>query len=132
DIVAGAANFSARISAGFAGYGLTQQQSDDFAVVNAELQSAFAAASTPETRTPVAIARKDTALAGMRNQAKLLARIIYATPSVTDAQLAELGLLPRRAPRPIPAATEPPIVEVTGVTGRRVTIRIRGGEGQAS
>jgi hypothetical protein len=52
-----------------------------------------------------------------------LAKVIGGTPSVTDAQRIELGLSVRAAPAPIAR----PVVDVVGVSGRVVSVRVRDG-----
>jgi hypothetical protein len=124
DIVAGSANFASLISTGFASYGLTSAQATSFGTVNTALQASYTAAITPETRTPVSIEQKNLDIRTMRTMAINLAKIIYATPTVNDAQLVALGLLPRTVPTPIPPAMNPPVLEVISVSGRMVNVRI--------
>ena len=59
----------------------------------------------------------------MRANAVQLARIVYATATVTDTQLVAPGLLPRSRPRRGRPST-PPTVEVIAVMGRLVKIRL--------
>jgi hypothetical protein len=132
DAVAGSANFAADIALNYASLGLTTAQSAAFGVVNTALQAAWTLATDPSTRTRVTIAGKDLALRNMRHAAVPLAKIIYATGTVTDAQLIGLGLLPRASFAPVGPAPTAPALEVGAVTGRRVQIRLRpaGGEGR--
>ena len=123
-VVTGSANFASLIATGFASYGLTSAQSTAFGTLNTSLQTAYSAAIEPSTRTRVTIATKNLALKNMRASAILLAKIIYATPTVTDAQLVGLGLLPRSSRTPIPAPTSAPVVEVGVVSGRVVNLRL--------
>jgi hypothetical protein len=126
DIVAGAANFATLISGSASTYGLTSAQATSFGTLNTALQSAYTTAITPETRTPVAIEAKNLALINMRRNAILLARIIYSTLTVTNAQLVSLGLLPRTIPTPRPVPGTPPVIEVASVSGRLVNVRLHG------
>jgi hypothetical protein len=125
DAVSGSANFASEIAADFAALGLTSAQSTAFGVVNSALQTAWTAAITPETRTPVSIEQKTIALRNMRAAAIPLAKQIVGNPAVTDAQLIALGLLPRTVPTPIPPTMTPPEVDVKSVVGRLVTLRVR-------
>jgi hypothetical protein len=124
DIVAGSANFASLIATDFAVLGLTSAQATSFGTVNTALQNSYTAAITPETRTPVSIEQKNLDIRSMRTMAINLAKIIYATPTVNDAQLVALGLLPRTVPTPIPAEMNPPVLEVMSVSGRMVNVRI--------
>lgn len=124
DIVAGSANFASLISASAATYGLTSAQSTAFGALNVTLQSAYTAAVTPETRTPVAIEAKNQALLNMRRSAVNLSKIIYSTLTVNDSQLIALGLLPRNVPTPRPVPTTPPQVDVISTFGRTAKVRV--------
>jgi hypothetical protein len=123
-MVGGSARFSAMISSDPSSFGLTLAQCEGYAAINATLQSAFQEATTPHTRTPVAVSRKNEAMKAMQRAAVDLAGIIGATREVSDAQLLSLGLLPRakRTRRNVP--DEPPTVRVISVTGRLVRIRV--------
>lgn len=129
-IVAGSANFAAQIASDFASLGLTSAQSTAFGTLNTSLQGAYSEAIEPSTRTPVSIAAKNIALRNMRANAILLAKIIYATSTVSDAQLIGLGLLPRSVRNPIPAPTTAPILEVGVVSGRLVNVRLHSADSE--
>ena len=130
EVVAGSANFSALINANYADYSLSAQQAEEYAQLDAALQSAYLASSRPETRTPVAVASKNVSKRNVQQRAMLLAKIIAATETVADSQLVALGLLPRATyTRRTMSATTPPAVQVLDVTGRVVKIRIRAAEG---
>ena len=129
-VVAGAANFASLIATGFASYGLTTAQATAFGTLNTALQSSYSEAIEPTTRTRVTIAQKNLALRNMRANAVLLAKIIYATPTVSDAQLIGLGLLPRATRTPIPAPTTAPVVEVGVVSGRLVNLRLHSADSE--
>jgi len=129
-VVAGSANFASLIATGFASYGLTSAQSTSFGTLNTALQSAYSAAIEPTTRTRVTITTKNQAIKTLRASAILLAKIIYATPTVTDAQLVGLGLLPRSSRTPVPAPTTAPVVEVRSVSGRLVNLRLHSADSE--
>jgi hypothetical protein len=124
-IVAGSANFASRINLSPSEYGISPQRAAGYAAMDVTLQDAFRAVITPQTRTPVAVREKDDALRAVRLEAALIASIIYATPTVDDAQLMALGLLPRPTRAARRAPDEAPIVEVAMVVGRLVTVRLR-------
>lgn len=130
DLVTGSANFASLIATGFASYGLTTGQATAFGTLNTALQSAWLAAIEPTTRTRVTIAAKNLAIRNMRASAVLLAKIIYATATVTDGQLVGLGLLPRSSRVPVPAPTTAPVVEVGTVSGRLVHVRIHSSDSE--
>jgi hypothetical protein len=129
DIVSGSRNFANLITADPSSLGLTPEQAANYSGYDAALQSAYAAASKPESRTSVAVRNKNDAIKDVQREAQCLANIISATPTVDDAQLMALGLLPRamRTRRTAPLA--PPIVNVISVVGRLVRIHIRAADG---
>jgi hypothetical protein len=125
DVVDGAAVFAAGIATDFATLGLTSAQQLAFNALNTTLQAAWTTSITPETRTSVSIGQRDEALAAMRAMAIDLAKIIYATPTVTNSQLTALGLVPRgRTPSHL--ISEIPVLTVLKVQGRQCLIRVRG------
>jgi hypothetical protein len=129
DVVAGIANFSAKVATDFESLGLTEEQSDAMGVLNATLQSSWTASVTPATRTPVAIQARGDALKAARDMAMHLSNIIYGTPAVSDSQLVALGLLPRGRRTRAQAITEMPKVTVLATQGRSVRIRVRDASG---
>jgi hypothetical protein len=128
NVVAGSANFASQISSSAASFGLTPAQATAFGLLNDALQSAYTQSKDPSTRTPMAIAGKNSAIRAMRTSAVLLSRIVYATATVTDAQLVGLGLSPRATRQPIPVPATPPVVETVSVVGRLVTVRLHGAD----
>jgi hypothetical protein len=60
----------------------------------------------------------------IRRAASKLAQVAYATVGCSDAQLIELGLLPRAVRRPRVLPAEAPVGEVVSVRGRVVNVRI--------
>ena len=124
DIVAGSANFSTLITASPTSYGLTAGQATSFGTLNTALQSAFSAAVNPPTRTPVTVEALTLAIKNMRASAVLLAKIVYATPTVNDSQLVGLGLLPRPSRAPVPPPANAPAIDVRSVSGNTVKLRL--------
>lgn len=120
----GSATFSRLINEDPGAYGLSEERAAEYAIVNERLQSAYLRATTPSTRTSVAVAGKNDAVRAMQRAARDLCMIINGTRTVSDAQLVGLGLLPRaqRMRRHVPASA--PSVQVDRVDGRRVTVRI--------
>jgi hypothetical protein len=124
-IVAGSANFAAKLVADAVSLGITPAQATAFGVVNTALQSAWTAAVTPETRTSAAIELKNDAIKRMRAAAIPLAKQIIGNGAVSDSELILLGLLPRTSPGPIPPTMDPPVVYKLDCKGRLVSGRIK-------
>jgi hypothetical protein len=98
--------------------------------LDARLQAAYQLVESPLTKTPVAVREKDEALRAVRLDAANLVKIISAQPTVSDAELLALGLLPRPPRTRRAAPDEAPIVSVAEVIGRRVTVRITARSGE--
>jgi hypothetical protein len=124
DIVAGSASFAALILASAATYGLLPAQAMAFGLLNTALQSAYTAAVSPPTRGPVSIQAKNQAIHNMRISAINLAKIAYSTPTVSDTQLVELGLLPRPSRTPVPPPATAPDIDILSVNGNTVQLRL--------
>jgi hypothetical protein len=128
DIVAGSKNFASLIGSDAEAYGIPPERAALYVAADAELQSAFHAATTPETRTPVAVSRKDIALKRIQKEAAVLAKLASSTETVSDAQLVALGLQPRKARASRVLSGTPPRVSVVSVLGRIVRVAIRAQE----
>jgi hypothetical protein len=126
EIVSGSAVFAAAVSADYASIRISDSQAAHYVTVDAALQGAYRAGTTSETRTSVAVRRMKDAIKLVQREAQLLAKIIYATQTVSDAQSITLGLLPRATYTRRTGSTEPPVVQVVSVVGRVVRIRLRG------
>lgn len=131
-MVSGSATFSRLINEDAGAYGLSAELAAEYALVNAELQIAFTLATTPVTRTPVAVERKNTAVKSMQRSARYLSSIINAKETVDDAQLMALGLLPRAKRTRREAPRTPPRVNVVGVDGRIVKLKISDADATAA
>lgn len=132
DIVNGSNVFSGLITSSPTSYGLVAGQATSYAALNTTLQSCWATSSNRTTRTPVAVQATRVAVKNVQHSAALLAKIIYATPSVTDGQLTGLGLLPRRNPQPRPVPTVAPSLELVSVMGRTAKVRYHNSEAETS
>ena len=128
DIVKGSANFAALIGSDAEAYGIPADRAALYVATDAQLQSAFRAAVTPETRTPVAVSAKDILLKKIQKEAAVLAKLAYSTETVSDAQLISLGLQPRKTRASRVLSGTPPRVSVISVVGRVVRIAIRAQE----
>src|SRR5438270_1215091 len=93
-LLAWSANFSTLISAGAVSYGLTVGQATAYAALHASYSTALAAVDPP-IRNKAAVATKNTARTALKANARMLARIVEATPTVTNTQKVTLGLTVR-------------------------------------
>lgn len=104
-------------------YGLVAADATSYSALHTSYANALAACD-PGQRSKSLVATKNAARNGLKNAARLLAKRVEGTASVTDAQKIELGLNVRALPSPIPAPSNPPALDVVSVTGRIVRVRL--------
>jgi hypothetical protein len=116
DLLTWADAFSGLITAGPTTYGLTAPQASTLAASVAAYETALATATNASTRTTPAVAAKDAARADMVLLIQSYVAIIQATPTVTEEQLADLGLTIRSDVRPpISAPTTQCVISSLGI-----------------
>jgi hypothetical protein len=118
------ANFSSAINADPGSVGLTALLAANYASLHADFASKLAACD-PNIRNKAGVVAKNTSRENLKNDARLLARLIYGTASVTDTQKASLGLNVRKNPTPIPRPENPPVIGIVSVRGWTVTIKLQ-------
>jgi hypothetical protein len=83
-------------------------------------------AQEPTTRTPVQIKKKNEAKKALKAGARMLARIVRATPGVTNAERAQLGLtVVDEELTPVARPSDPPKLSLRPSFGRTVRVRLR-------
>lgn len=126
ELLSWSSNFSTKISAAATTYGLTTSQATSYASLQSAFASAYATAIAPSTRTRGTVAAKNDARKTLKSNARMLARIVQATPTVTSAQKLDLGLDPRDVePSPINPPTESPVIEIVAALGRTIRVNLR-------
>ncbi len=121
--------FNAGLSANFASLGMTSAQAASYTTVHNAFATALAAATTPATRTSITIAQKDLAKKNLKHLGGGYAMMLQGNPSVSNAQREALGLKPRVLPTPIPPPSTSPVIEIKGVTGWKVSIKLKSANG---
>src|SRR5688572_9679270 len=116
-LLAWSLNFSTRITATPTAYGLVAADATAYAALHTNFATTMAAVD-PDERNKIATAAKNTARLALKTSARLLAKRVEGTASVTDAQKLELGLNVRAMPSPIPPPATAPIISITSVMGR--------------
>jgi hypothetical protein len=124
DLATGAANLISIVTAVPANWGLTSGIVTSYTALSTSYNSQFTAATTPATRTSVAVQAKSAGAKLLRAASLNLAKIITATPTVTNAQLLSLGLNMRSTPTPAPIPASAPNLEVVSVSGFTAKIRL--------
>lgn len=113
DLINWGLNYTTLISATPLAYGLTAGDAASLASNFAEFQTAYNLAINPSTRTIATVAAKDEQKAGFLSLARSYAAIIRANQSVTNEQLAALGLTVRDStPTVVPVPTSVPVINV--------------------
>jgi hypothetical protein len=124
ELSVGAATAIAIITPAPADYGLTAATVTSYTALSTDYTAKLAVAVARETRSPVAVENKNAARKLLKVASVNLARTITAVSTVTNAQLIALGMNPRVSPQPRPVPQTPPSVDVLGVAGRLVDIRV--------
>lgn len=122
-LLAWSLNFNTLITATPTAFGLTAGLATAYGALHTAYATALAAAD-PAIRSKPAVATKDSARGALKNNARLLAKIVEGTASVTNAQKLSLGLTVRAQPSPIPVPADAPALDIVSVSGRTVSIRL--------
>ena len=96
----GSQAFSDSINVAPSSFGLSTLQAVSYKTLNDDFAAKFMLALAPETRTKSMILTRNGAKILLVAKASELAKIIDATPTVTDGQRANLGLSVRATPAP--------------------------------
>lgn len=122
-LLAWSLNFSTLITANPTTYGLVIGDATSYDGLHTAYADALGECD-PGVRNKSAVAAKNAARTALKDSARLLAKRIDGTATVTDAQKIELGLNVRALPSPIPAPANPPALDIVSVSGRTVRIRL--------
>ena len=124
DLATGATNLISIVTAVPATWGLTSGIVTSYTTLSTSYNSLLTAATTPATRTPVAIQAKNAAGKLLKASSVNIAKIITATPTVTNAQLLSLRLNMRATPTPSPVPATAPNLDIVSVSGFTSSIRL--------
>src|SRR4051812_434654 len=106
-LLAWSLNFSTLITATPTAYGLVAGDATAYAALHSAFATALAACD-PGQRSKSLVAAKNTARDNLKTSARLLAKRVEGTATVTNAQKIDLGLNVRATPTPIPAPSDAP------------------------
>lgn len=107
-------------------FGLTADQAAWYAALDDNYATEYFRSRNNEMRTPGQIQKKNAAKKALKAAARLLARIVRATPGVTNAERARLGLtVPDEELTPATRPSDPPILSLLPSTGRVVRVRLQ-------
>ena len=108
-------------------FGVQPETAAAYAALQDEFAQAMKRAEDPQTRTPVAVLRKQSLRESLEARTRELVRLILARPGTSNEDRTTLGLPQRGAlavPKGRPKAK--PQVEVRRVDGNRVTLELYG------
>lgn len=126
DLLAWSQNFVGQIATVPETYGLTVAQEAEFVSVQTAYAQAYAAANNASTRTKATIQVKNSAKAALVAKTRELVDICQAWPEMTNDKRALLQITIRdNTPTPVPVPANPPQLDVVGVQGRTVNVRLR-------
>src|SRR4051812_47735891 len=110
-LLAWSLNFTSKIGATPLVFGLTAPLATAYQALHDSFASAMENCD-PDERNKVATATKNDARFALKNNARLLAKLVDGTASVTDPQKLELGLTVKAQPSPQPVPANAPGVGV--------------------
>ena len=128
DLLNWSRNFDQQINTppGPGAFGISALQAAQYTVLHDAFAAGYANATNANLNSKAAIGAKNSAKKALKAEARKLARIVQATPSVTNDQRGKLGLTiadPHMTAIARPA--DPPIVSVLRSLGCIVRIRLR-------
>lgn len=112
-----------------ADFGLTIDQAAALATARNDFAQAYATANNPITRSPANVEIKNEKKTALVALIRELVRVNQSWPAMTNSKRAQLGISLRgNEPTPIPAPEVAPQLDITGVTGQTVHLRVRNAE----
>jgi len=125
-LLAWSSNFIAiaNASPGPTGYGLTSTLMTAYQTANDNFAAGMAACD-PNIRSKSAVAGKNTARSVLKAEARLLAKLVEGTASVTNEQKIALGLNVKAPPSPHPVPDLAPALTVASVSAWTVKIKLK-------
>ena len=127
DLLLWAQNFYSVANVAPTSYGLTAAMLTSFNALVTSYQACLAACD-PGVRNKAAVLAKNDARDALRNSARLLAKLVEGTATVTNSQKSSLGLNVRAAPQPIPPPGFAPQTDIVSVVGHNVKVRLHNSE----
>ena len=119
-------NFSTKLTAAPATYGLVAGDASAVAAQYSVFSAAYAISSAPATRTSVTVANTQTSRNALSILVRNYARIILANSGVADSDKTALGLTIKDThPTPIPTPGTSPVIAFVGATPGQLTLTFR-------
>ena len=118
-LLAWSLNAKTLITATPTAFGLTSAIATQYGTLHDAFATALAACD-PGVRNKAAVLTKNEARKALIAEARLIAKLVEGTASVSNAQKAELGLNVRATPTPIPPPATSPQVDIVSATASRL------------
>lgn len=126
DLLNWSRNFSDQLNVAPESLGVTVAQAAQYAALNDAYAAAYMAATNPSTNSKSSVVVKNEAKAALKANARMLARIIRAMPTVTNDQRVTLGLaVADEHLTPVTVSDDKPLLMLMTTMGRTVRLRIR-------
>jgi hypothetical protein len=123
-------NLAAKLLAGAANYGVTDEVAIEYDGVQSDYATALAVTLDPATRTRPTIATKNTAKTALVAATRPLVQTLQNAAVMTDAKRDQLQIPVRDyEPTPIGVPTEMPVLRVGVVNGRVLDLEVRRTDG---
>ena len=117
--------FSQQIDAAPATFGVPVLTATNLVALTGAYSDAYAEATNESTRTKGKVAAKNSAKLALRQAISDVAKLVYGTSTVSDEQLANLGLTVRDAhPTPVEPPALAPLLTLVSVTGRTARYKL--------
>ena len=121
-------NFSAQIAVGETGpaaFGLDAGQQADFNADLLAFKNAAAVTNDPATNSRASYQSKRSARSQFETTARTLVAVCQAWPAMTDEKRTLLQIPQRdKTPTPVPAPSQPPLLQVMGTEGRYAYLKV--------
>lgn len=119
-------NFASLIAASPAVYGLTAGDAATISGLKSSWSAAYTPVTSPSTKTPAAVAAKNTARVSVTQQVRTYAQQVSNNPGVSSANKIALGLNPKTStPAPVSAPTSNPVLTVQSAGNGTLILRYR-------
>ena len=128
-LIAFGANYNDKAGISPASYHLPPEMGTEIVNAFSEFEQRYNESQNPSTRTPEVTELKREARKNFERVVRETAAVIQADPATTNAMRTSLGLSLRgNGPTPVPVPQGMPVVEVKGVVGRVVRLRLKDAE----
>lgn len=129
ELLAWSATFNTYIAINQAAVGLTIEQTVAYDAAQTDYASAYELVQDRVTRSPANIEDKNVKKRALIELTREFVNIVQANPGTTDTMRSAMGITVRDStPTPVPVPGEPPTIDITGVSGFTIKLRLHNGD----